>query len=405
MNRHTLNTLLQDGRCVIVILVALYAFLFLSIQSYSSFSAAASLMLNVPVMEPVFSDLRVIHGAYQSLQNDFDPYANNPFDPWGRKYNYPPIWIYMLGPVLTSDNIYFFGGGFILLFVFALYKFIGRVSVGAGLVYGFIAVSPVTFLLLERANIDILIFLICICMLLNVKTDQKGQYLSAIVVAFASILKLYPIFVVGNLPQERRRYVRIAGIVVVIFSIYVSTIFPEILSISENTPRSAFRSYGCAIVPMFIQGLWKGIAPNSTAAQFDPLIVGVSVLAVLMFGVFWHTRKMHRISIPEDSDHIHAFRTGACIFVGTFALGNNWDYRLIFLFLTVPQLLQWYKEKTFHPHLVTSAIVCIVLLMNWMMVSSEHTYRTLLLNELFTWYLVGILSCFYLRSLPAWLKY
>jgi hypothetical protein len=36
---------------------------------------------------------------------------------------------------------------------------------------------------------------------------------------------------------------------------------------------------------------------------------------------------------------------GAGIYAGTFLLGNNWDYRLIFLLFTVPQLAEWTRQK------------------------------------------------------------
>ena len=36
-----------------------------------------------------------------------------------------------------------------------------------------------------------------------------------------------------------------------------------------------------------------------------------------------------------------ALQAGAFIYLGTFAAVNNFDYRLVFLLLTLPQLVEW----------------------------------------------------------------
>jgi hypothetical protein len=48
-----------------------------------------------------------------------------------------------------------------------------------------------------------------------------------------------------------------------------------------------------------------------------------------------------KIDGDSTSGALDGFRTGSAIYVGTFLLGNNWDYRLMFLLFTIPQLLVW----------------------------------------------------------------
>jgi len=44
-----------------------------------------------------------------------------------------------------------------------------------------------------------------------------------------------------------------------------------------------------------------------------------------------------------------AFLFGAGIFVGTFGLGANWAYRLCFLLLCLPQILDWRDDPEWRP--------------------------------------------------------
>jgi hypothetical protein len=40
------------------------------------------------------------------------------------------------------------------------------------------------------------------------------------------------------------------------------------------------------------------------------------------------------------------FWAGACVFVGSYAITRNFDYRLVFCLLTVPQLARWAAARS-----------------------------------------------------------
>lgn len=49
--------------------------------------------LGLPSMSPPFADLRTVQGALATLAEGGDPRIANPGDPWGRAFNYPPVWL------------------------------------------------------------------------------------------------------------------------------------------------------------------------------------------------------------------------------------------------------------------------------------------------------------------------
>lgn len=400
-----LKKLMQDGRVAIFVFLSIYTAIFITVQNYSNFSHASVKIFNVPAMQPVFADLHVIHAAFQSVQDDLNPYYQNPHDPWQRTYNYPPIWIYMLGAHLSVENIPIVGWALIILFYITILYFIGKVNYKEGVIFSLVFVSPVSFLLLERGNTDIIIFILSVLTLqLYTSSNQKAPILTGFMISFLSILKLYPIFCLLNIYEDKRKSLVYIGVVIGIFAVYIFTILNELPLISQNTPRAEFRSYGCSILPFFFLKLATVVDPGMHVSRNMAFVFGLSMFAIVSFSVFIFSIRQRQISELVENKQLFAFRMGALIFLGTFGLGNNWDYRLVFLALTIPQLILWYKSNNLNRQFLISVIVSIVLLMNWMMVSYEHTDRNLLLNELLTWYLVGCLVYLYTRALPSWLR-
>jgi hypothetical protein len=90
---------------------------------------------------------------------------------------------------------------------------------------------------------------------------------------------------------------------------------------------------------------------------------------------------------------------GALIYVGTFVIGNSFDYRLVFLLLTLPQLLRWPAPR---PAVrkrgnLPAATLAVVMAALWIGTLSE---RLRLADELVSWTLAGMLLVLLVRSAP-----
>jgi hypothetical protein len=111
---------------------------------------------------------------------------------------------------------------------------------------------------------------------------------------------------------------------------------------------------------------------------------------------------------PARSTHLDGFRIGASIFIGTFLLGASWNYRLLFLLLVVPQLLEWIEAEGTTARLATWVLggVAFTLwssfLSRWL--SMRLTTVVFLLKESANWMLLFALLYLLLQTLPSWVK-
>ena len=76
------------------------------------------------------------------------------------------------------------------------------------------------------------------------------------------------------------------------------------------------------------------------------LKIGPMILAAILVFIAGIVGMRDREPLAMSSErNLAAFRMGASIYIGTFLLGNNWDYRLAFLVLVLPQLLEWTRSS------------------------------------------------------------
>ena len=153
-------------------------------------------LLQVPALEPSFADLRIVQGTIASISQGYDPQIINPGDPWHRAMNYPYFWVniaYFFS--LSNENNY-------LLFV-SVIVMLYLVSCGS-LIYKypscwifFTLISGSSLLAVERGNNDLFVFF-----LLYISTIVPILF-SAVIVILASTLKIYPIFSIFSLYQNR----------------------------------------------------------------------------------------------------------------------------------------------------------------------------------------------------------
>ena len=317
-------------------------------------------------MRPFFADLHVIRGAHESLSQGLDPYVQNPNDPWKRLYNYPPVAMYVLGSWLTADNIWVVGIILIALFYAITFKFIGRIDYKQGIYYGLILFSPVIFLLLERGNLDILIYiLLLIGIIYSVQvTNNKNKIIWGMVYC-CSLLKLYPIISIFSLLGRKESFIKPFAIIGALFLGYLIFISGYLELIADNTPKAALRSYGSAILPDILSKIVKQFNPTKSVITFEQLmIVGNSCLLVFLAIIFITTRKQTAMTVNTETPQLIAFRIGGLIYLGSFALGSNWDYRLVFLLFTIPQLFEWLRNDAFNKSFIFSILTAIFLIMN-----------------------------------------
>jgi hypothetical protein len=332
---------LFDGRIIIVVFLLLYfgilAYYAFFIGDYTHFWYDK---LGVPAMRPIFVDLDVVSSGCETFRHHIDPLVQNPFDDYKRPMNYPRVWLLL--SYIGFGKAHTFWTGIILgvLFFTVCLSYVGSISrfeyqkIG---LYIFVFCSPVVMLLVERGNIDIVIFAL---VALSIKFRNHLIYFLSIIF-FASILKLYPLclFLLGwrNRKSERILFVIFGLVLASYFYLHLS----ELLIVSELTPRHIGYSYGRNVIFMFASKMVIfSEAIKKQLIDFFP--IATVIFTVILAGIT--ALKVPSIRLINEEDKLgFGFLAGALIYGFTFIIGNNYDYRLAFLIFTVPMLINWYK--------------------------------------------------------------
>ena len=151
------------------------------------------------------------------------------------------------------------------------------------------------------------------------------------------------------------------------------------------------------------------------SSQIDLILkIGPIVLAlilILVAGIFG--LRNSRSPLVSSERNLAAFRMGASIYVGTFLLGNNWDYRLAFLILVVPQLLGWTRSSDKEYRYAALANLFVVMASCWHFViwyspllnfSETSTEVWFVMDEILNWVLVPGFVYLLFASFPDWVR-
>ncbi len=383
--------------------VLAYALVFLAI--YLALSAAGIAepyqltwwRLRVPGLDQSFGDLRTVTHGVECLQRSIDPYVVNPCDPWWRLVNYPPVWLKIfdllgIGPRATP----WLGAGIDIAFFAAAIAFLGRRPPWQGLVYGAALISPAVMMGIERGNNDFLVFaLVAAGLGLVVGKSSLRLSLGTSALIVATALKLFPILSIAMVLVRRRSLWLPALVVAVTGAVYFLAIRDSLDAIARNTHREVFYSYGAEV--LFI-GLEKYLALKGALAWKAPVLACV-VAGALSLGF------LCRASFELRDDRWGAgFAAAGAIYLFSFIVASSFDYRLAFLLLGLPQLMDWaaVREDRAQRMLAILAIAAILLAL-WL---SFYSVKIRLVDELFTWttffLLLTMMTAATLRFL-AWL--
>ncbi len=102
---------------------------------------------------------------------------------------------------------------------------------------------------------------------------------------------------------------------------------------------------------------------------------------------------------PAPTAELLGFYLGTLIYVGTFAVFKNYDYRLVYLLLTLPQLMQWVRQgRPDDPRRSLAGLgLAAVVLGLWIGTLSQQLN---LLDELVSWAVAGLLIALSAVSVP-----
>ena len=249
--------------------------------------------------------------------------------------SHPKIWIYLFD-FLNLDKVNFFNCSvFILLFFyfFFLLDYLKKFQKSSHKFFFFLLFfSTTNFILIERLSTDIVIFLITYMLIIS---NKKIIHIVLIYLGF--FLKYFPIFLCSVFLQNKK----------ILFSLILSFIFLVMIFYLKNLDKInnnivemalpiAYGSRTMLKAAYYLSEEYNLFLNKGNLFFFRYLVVvffAIYSLCLILIGYY----KSNKINLESDFDK--DFIIGASIFVGTYIIGSNADYRLIFLLFTIPLIL------------------------------------------------------------------
>ena len=315
--------------------------------------------LNIPTMWPAFADIDFIHRSLLCKLKGFDPTVYNPCDINGTKYQYPIIWLSIfenlkLNVFLNFKIFVFFTISFLFIFYFVVLETAKKKFNKITLIFLFFSSS--SLLLIERGNIDHIIFILAVATLAS-----RNYFYEIFVIFINSCLKIFPIFAFFYLIKNNKK-------ILLTFIVLLLTIIALYeVSISKYlNPNHSFvamtQAYG---VMSITEGIFKTLEQKYLFfLDLDTKnlirLIAILVFILICFFVFLIGTKNKENNILIIHNQEKLFLIGASIYVGSYIFFSNVDYRLIFLFLTIP-----YVENLKSKQNYTYCILVLIISNSW----------------------------------------
>ena len=323
--------------------------------------------LNIPAAIPPFWDFDALNIFLSYKQQGYDPYFENPNShPIHNVYIYPSIWLYIVDLINLQNpkNFIFFSLLILFTYFYTLIDFFFRIkSKYFKYLILFFFFSTSNFLLIERLNVEIIMFCLVYFALIN-----KSFIMQFIFYSFGLILKIFPIFSIFMFIEKKKNF-----FLVLIFSItYILIMRNEIILIKNNVIEYALIfAYGVLSISKaiyFYSIKFDFLINDDNYFLFKNLMVlaisSLAAIIVLSNFKFNIKKKVSQISVEEKM-----FLSGSGIYIGTFLTSANIDYRLIFLLLTLPYILNTKKET-----LKVLYLICISICFNSLILEGGDSY-------------------------------
>lgn len=285
-----------------------------------------------------FLDLHNVMAAVACWKDGVDVYVTNPCDAMGRLHIYSPLWLRLpavFGAAALTGPIEV---ALALAFVLALLVLPATPDARATGLLVLAAVSPDTVFALERANMDVLIFMAVLMAVPLLAGGVAMRGLAYAVFLAMGLLKFYPLVLLGLLVRERPPVALMFGLAALAAAaLAVLPLADEFrLALANILPHPAFTgTFGARHLTQGLALLLPGQAMVALAAG-----VLVAVLATALTLRLATDRAVLMAADALPRRHADLCLVGAVLTLGCFLAGESVEYRAIFLVPPMPALLR-----------------------------------------------------------------
>ena len=321
-----------------------------------------------------YTDLRPITSNLSCFLADPAWTINGPScDPWQRPLNYPSIWLTIFRYLGLDDQNVLLAGilvSIMVVFGFAVLLSVLNQSFSFLLLGVALSVSPPVFFVIERGNVDGIIFFILVMASVLLASNSAAQRLSgSALIALGGVLKVFPI---GSLLAilfwrftSKKTLIFRFGFTGLISALVALPLLPQAERMFSGTPSFPAMQFGIRTLPIEI---FECLPTNKTFGYCSwnsnkEFIIGLIMICICCCILLLVKRFsiQSRLVIDEylsgisgSTIHLQIFVVFAGAFSFTYFLGTNWYYRLIFL---IPIALVSNTSKTQLGNMISISIL------------------------------------------------
>lgn len=264
-----------------------------------------------------------------------DVYAVNPCDLLGRPHNYSPLLLRLPPPFGEAAMLRPLGLAMALGFAASL-LWLPAAPRGGFFVMLLAILSPVTAFALERANVDLLIFLLVVPGAVLLAQGQAARIGGFALFLLAGLVKFYPLMLLLLLLRERPGI--LFALLLVASAILHATLGPvggEVRRALGNIPVQAvfWDSFGAANLPRGAH-----LLTGSPVAAALALAAGLAAAGLAARRMLRDRGLAHDLSLLRE-DARCLLLVSAILVAGCFLAVENIEYRAILLLPALPALL------------------------------------------------------------------
>jgi hypothetical protein len=229
-------------------------------------------LLGVEPFSFPFLDTHAVLAAAECGRQGIDVYLSNPCDVLGRPHAYSPLWLAIVPGSLGTGATGWVGASLDLLFLLSLAAVLRPHNPKELLILGSAAVSPMSLYALERANNDLLIFLLVISGAMLFTSPRPYRLFSYGLFVAAGLLKYYPLALLVLVAREERRDGLVIAAPVILALVFFSVAFyPELSLAVASIPAGASYftdAFSARNLPFgFAEALGQGVARTLIAGS------------------------------------------------------------------------------------------------------------------------------------------
>ena len=320
-------------------------------------------------------------------------------------FNIPPTWLWLGFLGLDGSDSSWLSVAVIGVTMFVMVLLLQGRSWYHGVIALSAIISPSVMMGVERGNLDLLILALVGLAALIYDERKFGRACGAI--AFLGLgvtLKLFPMFCVSLVARFSRQTFIFACAAAALSLIYLDFALKYVFLIRRNVPTTFILSYGYKTIFLGVDFIRSeaGLSPLGLADTWAPAFTVALVLicaAAVALSSFRNRREFCSVDISTAGT---AFLFGAGIYCGTYLLGTNFIYRLMFLLLCIPQLQDWQigrSEGVKTAGIAELGLFGTVLGVLWLNGNASGHSIFLLLPQLLDWFLFFCMAAVLISNL------